>query len=109
MLRIQPVCLDVLRVVRPLADEIAKFDRDHARQLRRSSLSVYLNMAEGTGCRGGTRRARYDDALGSAEETRANLQAAEAVGYLGALDAELLDWLDRIIRTLTAIVHKKVA
>ena len=104
MLRIYPVCLHMVRDVRPLADQIARFDRDHARQLRRSSMSVPLNVAEGAGSRGGRRRARYDDALGSARETLANLEAAHAVGYIRAIDSQLRNRFDHIIGTLVKLV-----
>ena len=105
MLRIEAVCLEMLAELSGVVDEIAVRDRDHARQLRRSMMSVYLNMTEGSGSRGGTRRTRYDNSLGSAEETRANLRAAVAVGYLKAVDEEPLDKLDRIIRTLVRILY----
>ena len=51
MLRIYPVCLPLVRDARALADRIAKHDRDQARQLRRSSVSVVLNVAESSGAR----------------------------------------------------------
>ena len=105
MLRIYPVCIEVVREVVGLAEAISKFDRDQARQLRRSCLSVALNVAEGTGCRGGTRRARYDDALGSARETLGNLEAAEAIGYIAPLDPALRNQFDHIIGVLVKIVH----
>ena len=104
MLRIYPVCLQMVRDVRPVADQIARFDRDHARQLRRSSMSVPLNVAEGSGSRGGRRRARYDDALGSARETLANLEASEAVGYIRRVEPALRNRLDHIIGTLVKLV-----
>jgi four helix bundle protein len=103
MLRIYPVCLDMVREVRPLADRIAQADRAHADQLRRSALSVTLNVAEGSGSRGGNRRARYDSALGSARETLANLEAAEAIGYLPPLAEGLRARLNRIIGTLVKV------
>ena len=105
MLRIYPVCLQMVRDVRPVADQIARFDRDHARQLRRSSMSVPLNVAEGSGSRGGRRRARYDDALGSARETLANLEASEAVGYIRRVEPTLRHRLDNIIGTLVNLVR----
>jgi hypothetical protein len=46
VLRIYSVCLEMVREVRPYADSIARFDRDQARQLRKSSVSVVLNLAE---------------------------------------------------------------
>ncbi len=46
MLRIYSVALEMVREIRPLADRIANHDKDHARQLRRSSMSIVLNIAE---------------------------------------------------------------
>ena len=105
MLRIYPVCLQMVRDVRPLADQIAGVDRDHARQLRRSSMSVPLNVAEGSGSRGGNRRARYDNALGSARETLANLESSFAAGYIAEIPGELRNRLDHIIGTLVKLVR----
>jgi four helix bundle protein len=105
MLRIYPVSLDMVRRVRPYADQIARHDKDHARQLRRSSSSIVLNLAEGAGTRDGRRRTRYGDALGSAFETLANLEAAEAIGYVGELDAELRDRLGHVIATLVKLTR----
>jgi four helix bundle protein len=105
MLRIYPVCLAMVREVRRLADAIARLDRDQARQLRRSSVSVVLNVAEGSGARGGTRTQRYRDALGSALETRANLEAAEAIGYVAEIEPAVLGALDHIAGTLTKLVR----
>jgi four helix bundle protein len=59
-------------------------------------MSVPLNIAEGAGSRGGRRRARYDDALGSARETLANLEAASAVGYLRSIGLPLRSHLNQI-------------
>ena len=86
MLRIHDVCLAMVRDIRPYADRIARFDRDLARQLRRSCTSVPLNVAEGSGLRGGRRRLSYEYALGSARETLANLEVAEAIGYLPSIE-----------------------
>lgn len=105
MLRIYPVSLQMVRDVRPLADKIAQHDRDHARQLRKSSLSVPLNIAEGSGSRGGNRRARYDTALGSARESLANLEAACAAGYIREIPTQLRNRFDHIIGTLVKIVY----
>ena len=105
MLRIYPVCLAMVRDVRPYAERIARFDRDLARQLRKSSTSVPLNVAEGSGLRAGRRRQSYDYALGEARETLANLEAAEAIGYLPSIDAQLRQRLDHIIGTLVNLVR----
>ena len=105
MLRIYSVALEMVRAVRPQAEQIAQYDKDHARQLQRSSMSVVLNIAEGAGCRAGLRRARYENALGSARETLANLEASEAVGYVHEVPAALRDHLDHIIGTLVKLVY----
>lgn len=105
MLRIYPVCLDMVREVGLLADRVRRFDFDHARQLKRSSLSVVLNVAEGSGSRAGRRRLRYEDALGSARETVANLEAAHTLGYLEPLGPELRNRFNHIIGTLVNLVR----
>jgi four helix bundle protein len=105
MLRIYPVCLTMVRDVRPYADRIARFDRDLARQLRRSSTAVPLNVAEGSGLRAGRRRQSYDYALGEARETLANLQTAEAIGYISSVEESVRRRLDHIIGTLVNLVR----
>ena len=100
MLRIYDKILFVLRALRPVIATLEQHDRDLARQLRRCAPSIALNSAEASGCRAGTRRQRHHDALGSARETRACLDAAIALGYIDSLDAALLDALDHICATL---------
>ena len=96
MLRIYDVILDVLRRLRPVVVAIEVHDRDLGRQLRRAATSVALNCSEGSGSSGGTRRERYRNALGSARETGACLDAAIALGYVEAIDESLLDRLDHV-------------
>ncbi len=105
MLRIYPVRIELIREMRPLVEQIERLDRDQARQLRRSATSIVLNLAEGEGCRGGTQRARFHDSLGSARETLANLEVAEALGYVRPLDAGFRDRFDRVIGTLVRLVR----
>ena len=96
MLRIYTTILEVLRELRPVMDQIQVHDRDLARQLRRAATSIALNCQEGSGCHGGTRRERYRNALGSARETGACLDAAMALGYVEEIDPWLLDRLDKV-------------
>ena len=100
MLRIYSTILDVLVALRPVIAAIEVHDRDLARQLRRAASSIALNVQEGSGSHGGTRRERYRNALGSARETGACLDVAMSFGYVERIDAGLLDALDKVRATL---------
>lgn len=84
--------------------EIAVHDPDQAKQLRRACKSVAYNVAEGSGMSGGNRRVHYERALGSARETRMNLELAAACGYL-PFDPALDDQLDHIIAVLVKVTR----
>ena len=103
MLRIYTTIIEFLRWVRPVVAEIETHDRDLARQLRRAASSVALNVGEGSGSSGGTRRERYRNALGSARETGACIDVAMALGYIGQVDEGLLDALDHVRATLVKV------
>jgi hypothetical protein len=59
MLRIYPIVLEVLKQLQPALRRIEVQDRDLARQLRRASASIALNLGEGMYSRGQNRHARY--------------------------------------------------
>jgi four helix bundle protein len=103
MLRIHDDMLDVIRSMRGALAAIDKRDADLARQLRRAASSVVLNIAEGSGSFGRVRTVRYRTALGSARETLACLQTAEAFGYLEPVSSKLLEGMNRIIGTLVKV------
>ena len=105
MLRIYPVAIEMVRDVNALCGVIAKHDPDLAKQLRRSSMSVVLNIGEGSGSTGGTRRARYESARGSARETLCGLEAAAAVGYVPALSGAQRNRFDWILGVLHKVTH----
>jgi four helix bundle protein len=105
MLKIYETMGEVLRELGPLAVAIERRDRDLARQLRRAASSVLLNMAEASGSHGGTRRERHRSALGSARETGACLDVAVAWGYVGSVEAGLLDRLDKVRASLAKLAR----
>jgi four helix bundle protein len=96
MLRIYDTALRVVREMRPVLARIESKDRDLGRQMRRAVASVILNLGEGMGSSGGTRRERYRNALGSARETRAGLDVAAALGYAEVPESDL----ELVINTL---------
>jgi four helix bundle protein len=104
MLRIYPVVLEVLKQLQPALQRIEGKDRDLARQLRRASSSVALNLGEGMYSRGQNRNARYHTALGSARETLSCLEVAAVFGYVRE-DEQLNDQLNRIVGTLVRLVR----
>ena len=93
--------LSAVRLVRPLIERIEVHDRDLGRQLRRCLSSVPLNVAEGSRSAGRNRQARYANAMGSARESTACLETAEALGYLDPEDLPMaVDRLDHIVAIL---------
>jgi four helix bundle protein len=86
--------------------EVARCDADLARQLRRAITSVHLNVAEAMDAEGRLRHLRYRTALGSANESIAALEAAEALGYVER-DAVALDKLQHVRATLLRLVMRK--
>jgi four helix bundle protein len=103
-LRIYETVIEVIGMLKPVLVQIEKHDRDLARQLRRAAASVALNVSEGSGSRAGTRGERYCNALGSARETGACLDVAEAFGYVARVNPVLRDRLDKVRGTLVKIV-----
>ncbi len=103
MLRAYQDMLDAVRAMRGVVFVIDKRDPDLARQLRRAASSVVLNVAEGSGSFGRVRTVRYRTALGSARETLACLQTAEAFGYVGTVPQGVIDAMNRVIGTLVRV------
>ena len=91
MLRIYPVILETIGSLRGTLLQIERRDADLGRQLRRAAASIALNLAEGSYSRGRNRTARYHTALGSARETLACLEVAQALGYVAALEIHIFD------------------
>ena len=99
MLAIYAVVLDVVRGLRPVIAEIERKDPDLGRQMRRAACSVALNASEGMYSRGKSQAARYHTAMGSMRETLSCIEVGKALGYVGDVDAALLDQIDRIVAT----------
>ena len=98
-LRIYTESLQLIREMRTVVAAIGRRDVDLARQMRRALASIPLNIAEGEGQKNGNATLRFRTAMGSANEVRACLEVADAMGYVSA-SAQLVDELDRIARTL---------
>jgi four helix bundle protein len=99
MLRVYGASVEVMRLLRPVIETIERKNAALANQLVRCASSVVLNIAEGGYSRKGHKGARFSTALGSAKETVACLDVAEAMGYVRA-DADLRARLDSICAIL---------
>jgi four helix bundle protein len=106
MLRIYPVALELVRLLRPVADELRRRDPDLAKQFRKALSSVPLNLAEGSYNRGKNRYARYHTAAGSLREVLACLEVGAALGYCPAPDAALVARFDHVLGTLVRLVGR---
>ena len=96
-----------LGVATPLSDRMPRGYAALGDQLRRASLSVPLNIAEGNGRLQGSAAHHYSIARGSALECAAILDACEAIG--GASMAELAagrELLERIVSMLTKMARR---
>jgi len=100
MLRIYEDAIAMLEMLRIFIATIERHDSDLARQLRRASSSVVLNIAKENYARGRNRQALYNVALGSAKETRACLDVARALGYIAAIDEAIAAKLNVICAVL---------
>jgi four helix bundle protein len=86
--------------VKPVIEEIERKDPDLARQMRRATCSVALNVSEGMYSRGKNRGARYHTAMGSMRETLACIEVSEALGYLRSVEPGLLRRIDDVLAVL---------
>ena len=96
MLQLQKLVIHFAKSLQPVLRAVEARDAKLADQLRRSVLSVGLNLGEGYGASGGGKRRAYRIALGEATELQMGLEIAAALGYC-ALGGEERRMLGRII------------
>ena len=99
MLQIQTLVIQFTSSLQPQLAAVEARDAKFADQLRRSLLSVGLNLGEGYGASGGAKRKAYRVALGEASELEMGFEMAAALGYC-SLGAEPRVTLQRILATL---------
>ena len=107
MLHIENFIIETIALVRPLVVCVTRQDRDLGRQMVRAVSSIALNVAEGACSQGRNERARFYNALGSANETLCCLKVAVALGYIAQPEPALLDRFQRIIATLKNLVRPR--
>src|SRR5215813_11135594 len=68
MLIAYEVALEVIRKLRPLVEQIKKYDSHLADQLQRAATNTVANLAEGQRRKAGNKRRAYETAHGEARE-----------------------------------------
>jgi four helix bundle protein len=104
MLQIQTLVIQFTSFLQPQLAAVEARDAKFADQLRRSLLSVGLNLGEGYGASGGAKRKAYRVALGEAAELEMGLEMAAALGYC-SLGREQRETLQRILATLQKLAR----
>jgi four helix bundle protein len=89
MLNIYSDVLAWLEALPKVLEQIARCDSDLAKQLKRSSCSVALNLAEGMYARGRQRTCCYGISLREMRESYAALEIAQKLRYIAPLEPAL--------------------
>ena len=104
MLQIQALVIRFTSSLQPQIAAVESRDAKFADQLRRSLLSIGLNLGEGAGASGGAKRKAYRVARAEAGELEMGLEMASALGYC-ALSSEQRETLQRILATLQKLAR----
>ena len=103
MLRIYAVVLDWIASLASVIAEIERHDSHLADQLRRSSTSVCLNLAEGMGGTGRAKGNSYRIALREMRGSMAAIEIATRLGYARGMDEAGSDRQSHIVGTLVRL------
>jgi len=104
---VEEMTLQMLGSLKPLVEQVRRYDRSLADQMQRAGQSTFLNIAEGRSARGRNEAAKFQLALTECRETRAALQLAVAWGYISqAASTEADDGLDQVAAMLWVLVHR---
>lgn len=106
-LKIYAVVLELVRTLAPTVRSLKARSPSLADQMERALISIPLNVAEGAYSRGRSKQARFQTAAASARETLACLETAEAMGFVGPLDADVAARFHQIIGTLVRLVEPR--
>jgi len=93
----------MIGILRPVLEAIERKDKDLGRQLRRATVSVVSNLAEGNRKVGNDRLHAWRMASGSAEEAKLQLRIARAWGYV---EGRGLDDSDAAVDRVCALLYR---
>ena len=102
-LKLYPVVLELVKQCAPKLLVLRKRSLALGDQFERALISVPLNTSEGAYSRGKNRQARYQSACASAREALACWETAQALGWVGPLEPQVLALFHRVIATLVRL------
>src|SRR3569623_117103 len=104
MLVAYTVTLDLIRLLRPIVEQIKMHDAHLAAPLRRAAPNTLAHLAEGQRRAAGNKRRAYETAHGEAREMLGCLDCALAWGY-ATDDAQARVTLDRLLGLCWGLTH----
>jgi four helix bundle protein len=106
MLRVYETSLQLVSVLRPIREQIARHDRELADQLRRAARSVPQHIAEGSFARGLNRGAKYQIGVSECREALACCHVAMREGIIAPLSPEVVSLFREVIGTLVKNIRR---
>ena len=106
-LKIYAVVLELVRQLGPVVPVLRARSSALGDQFERALISVPLNLAEGAYSRGKNRQVRYQSACASAREALACWETAQALGWVGPMDTQLVGLFQRVIGTLVRLIEPR--
>jgi four helix bundle protein len=106
-LRIYPVVLELVRRLAPGLRVLKARSSSLGDQFERALISIPLNLSEGTYSRGKNRQARYQSAAASAREALSCWETAQALGWVGPLEPQVLALFRQVIGTLVRLIEPR--
>jgi four helix bundle protein len=106
-LNIYPVVLELVRRLSPRLATLKARSTSLGDQFERALISIPLNVSEGAYSRGKNRQARFQSAAASAREALACWETAQALGWVGPLEPDVLALFRQVIGTLVRLIEPR--
>jgi four helix bundle protein len=100
----------VLELVRRLSPRLAVLKARSAAlgdQFERALISIPLNVSEGAYSRGRNRQVRFQSAAASAREALSCWETAQALGWVGPREPEVLALFNQVLGTLVRLIERR--
>lgn len=106
-LKIYDVVLELVRRLAPRLAVLKARSSSLGDQFERALISIPLNVSEGAYSRGKNRQARFQSAAASAREALSCWETAQAIGWVGPLEPEVLALFRQVLGTLVRLIERR--